>query len=358
MLFRYEAKKFAGPLFVVLLALAVLLQAGTALNAGRFDFTPRGSYYLEYMETLRGELTPEKEQFLRDERERITPVLEIQAEMEEKYLNGQLSKEEYEQYIDRLTYAQMHQQDFERIYGEYEYILSCREASPPVPAEFVDRYYWDYLFSLDSVDFVLIALLVFFIPRIIQRETASNMLPIIDSSLNGRMKTIRAKMLLAVCVSVLAALLLNGAELLVYACRFGLDHPAAPLQSLPLFESCLLPLSLGQYAAAVFLWRMLAAGITGALIFLLACLCKRDMAAVLASLGLFIIPLALRQLVPEFYAVSINALTRVHPFLLLFSRLFSSLIAQTACIFLFGLCYLLIAVLLYRIVKRKTQRRA
>lgn len=356
MLFLYEAKKLTGPLFIFLLVLAVLLKGLLALGTGQFDFTPRGSYYLEYLETLRGELTPQKEEFLREERERIFPVLEAQEEMEEKHLNGQISKAEYAEYIDHLTYAQVHQQDFERIYGDYEYILSCRKHSPPVPAEFVDRYYWEYFFSQNSVDFILIALLVFFIPQIILRENASNMLPIIDSSPGGRMKTIHAKMLLAICLSLLVSLLLNGAELLVFIFRFHLDHPTAPLQSLPLFYSCLLPVSLGQYAAVAFLWRVLAAGITAAVIFLLACLCRRNMAAVLISCGLFIVPLVLRRLVPEFYAVSANAFLNMHSFLLFLSGMLSSRFAQAAALFLFGLCWLLIAIVLYLLVKRKMRR--
>lgn len=127
----------------------------------------------------------------------------------------------------------------------------------------------------------------------IQKEKDSEMLCFIQTTPKGRRQTAWAKLAAAFLSNFGVVFLLYGVRLLYCAFRFGLGDLARPIQSVPQYVYCTLPVTEGEFILLFLLFKWLAAALLETYVFAFYLLLPNGVAAALASgmwLGLNYLP--------------------------------------------------------------------
>ncbi len=258
--------------------------------------------YLDYIEQLGGVLTPEKESFIYEEQKKISDILEQQEQMESDYLNDRITSKAYEEYNDRLFYAEGHEDAINHIYTDYEYIKSFEQTG--FRPEFINYLHWDVFFVPDSVDLVLIFCLTFFSCYFFSMERTSNMWKVIHAAYCGKTSIIHTKILACILVTGTIAGIFYLADFIYYLIGLELNQFSADIQSIRVFSDFPIPLSIGQGVFFLGLWRAAAAALISAVLFLISYLIHKDRLNFLVCFALLIFPVFIKEQLETIYHVS------------------------------------------------------
>ena len=261
MLYRSELRKMA-PLKTVLLFCSLLLAFLCFLAFQNQTAAPGFDQpvYEWYMNRLEGELTPEKEQFLREEQSLIADTLSREGAMRQDFLDEKITREEYSSYCLALNYAKIHAAPLQLVMERYEYIRNFEAEVPEIHPVFLNDIYWNRLLDCSPSSFnpFLLLFLSAAVTPIVYSERRNGVFPVLYASANGRGKTIQIKILAGVTLSSSASLIFSAAEYALLSFAYSLPLSSAPLQSLPSFSAVPGAVSLGGYYWILCVWRVLA----------------------------------------------------------------------------------------------------
>lgn len=235
----FEAHKLliAGKyLILILLVLLVKLYYVDASMPPQPSVTD--DIYREYAFLLEGEWTPEKSEYIADERAAINEVLLVEAEMEAKYVAGEIAYFDYNDYRNDLYDAKIRNDIFARIEAQESHILALKERG--VEAHFVYTTGWNALYS-QTFDFFLYGLLLVLSVQIFSVEF-HGMQPILRATKKGRGYLLVTKYLLALSIALAASLLFAYIDYEKMMELYTFTAGYSPAQSLPMLAE--LPLSL------------------------------------------------------------------------------------------------------------------
>lgn len=106
---------------VVLLAAFIVFQVFTAVNTTYYK-DPQEYYYANYLQILQGELTQEKVDFIKNEKQKIDEEEKRQNALNEQYNQGLISLSELQQRLDEIGISENRKAAFNKVLVQYEYI--------------------------------------------------------------------------------------------------------------------------------------------------------------------------------------------------------------------------------------------
>lgn len=118
------------------------------------------NFYREYTETLYGEHTPEKSQYILDERARLDDIISKEREMADAFTEGELTAEEYNRYNTEFVRASNRYPAFEKVSEHCEYFDSLSE-SGKTPWWFYDLTLSEFLAGFGADPLFLVFIIVF-----------------------------------------------------------------------------------------------------------------------------------------------------------------------------------------------------
>lgn len=187
-LFLYEIKKvlIKKRLWVVFLILFLVGKADLLQESP--TYTSDEIVYLSYMETLEGELTEEKEKYMREERAKFDQIPIRLEQMEKELKEGTLSQGEYEKGIFLLDQFEDKEKVFREIEMQYSHIKKL--SNQGYKTGFVNKISSDYFFAeeeriIKNAIWVAIAILVF-VCVIYGQEYKENMIWILNPTNKGK----------------------------------------------------------------------------------------------------------------------------------------------------------------------------
>ena len=220
------------------------------------------------MTTLEGPLTDEKLDWLEDERGKINDILGKQKQMQLAYVNDEISFDDYRKYLDDYNYAYSRSELLSVIEDHAAYLEMKKESG--VDAWFMYDTGWKKLYSGDADLFLYTCILLLltgsFASEYISRSSSGGFAAILRATKNGRKKTFYAKLISAVTVSGVIAVLFGTVDVAVIFRNFDMPSAAAPLASVRMFSAVGGGISVGGYLALFLTLRLAGALIMSVLV--------------------------------------------------------------------------------------------
>ncbi|MBQ8578451.1 MAG: ABC transporter permease [Clostridia bacterium] len=270
--------------FIFLLAVLLCVKIGYSADV----YAPVRSYadavYKEYMTTLSGPLTEDKLEYLREERAAIDETLSRQTEMRQAFLAEQITFDDYHAYLSDYNYAYS-RSELLTVIEEHADYLARQKAETGIDGWFVYDTGWKTLFSGDADLFLYTAILLLltgtFVSEYASRSSSGGFAQILRSTKGGREKTFTAKLLSAVMLAAVLAIVLCGADIALVFRNFEMPEIGAPLLSVQMFGTVTTDITLGGYLVLFVLLRL-----TGAVLMaLLVCALSELLARYIPVLG-------------------------------------------------------------------------
>ena len=187
-LLRHEFCKLAFSRKILLLPIIAILLIFNSIMEREPVFDTDEAVYLDYLTELEGELTEQKETFIREEQERFENLPAEAERIAEQFAEGEITKNRYDYEMFRLNAFRERKAGFAQILEQYDYIKSLRDMG--VKAGFVSEISSDYLFRRPDRDTALGLLLLLF--TVLTASTAfcqeykQEMIHIMNPSKNGK----------------------------------------------------------------------------------------------------------------------------------------------------------------------------
>lgn len=277
---------------VLILILLIIIKIGTS----SLEFQPYKSYseqvYKDYMIYLEGELTPEKNEFIKNERKIINDTLSLKSQMQSQYINGELSADKYKEYLTQYNYALGRDETFSFIEKHAVYVNAL--ASEGKSAWFVYDSGWKLLFN-SSFDWTLYIACILISSSIFSIEynkrTSSHPFSyIVRSCKKGRYHIFLSKTFFCIFITFILTIIWCGIDLIHVNNSFDLPLLSAPIHSIEEFYSIEFSPSIGQYLVCFIITKLLAVLALALLSSALSCLITKQLFSVMISSVLTLLP--------------------------------------------------------------------
>ncbi|MDE6731444.1 MAG: hypothetical protein K2J77_01020 [Oscillospiraceae bacterium] len=250
-----------------------------------------GAIYRNYIAELSDLSFGEQSEFIEKEDAKIAETLSAETEMRDKYFLGEISDDDYLDYLDRLESCKAKSETF--AYIKHKYTRICEDP----------RLKFTYDLELEghlttmTADFPLIIMLLIFGCFVIIPEIPTE--SFILTCKNGRRKTFAAKLAayFIVCGVMIAAF--NFAELsALFSKNLGdLNAPAASMEAFEELDRDITSLGL---IVRIFAFRLLGEITICAMFFALSSLCRNHIAYFCSAVSLVMIPAFFASFIPKF----------------------------------------------------------
>lgn len=290
-LFRQELRKLAFSRKMAVLLLALGLFIGQSVQKTEPVYAFDDGVYQSYVDTLEGELTPEKERFLQEEEQRFQTTGERRLALRQDLDDGKNTPNQYEYGIFELDNFEAKQTGFSRVWDQYQRLLDLRDRG--IRAGFVSELSEDYVFSRPERDAALgmlaLALTLTAASATFCQEYRGGMIQILNPTKNGKGRLFAAK-LGAVALFALCFFLVGLPQYLNGRRYYSLGDLTLPVQNLERFAGTPGKISILTY---LLLWqgaKLLTLGAGLALAVWFAVRFRSQAPALLAGLGVAELP--------------------------------------------------------------------
>ncbi|MCH5324647.1 MAG: hypothetical protein J1E39_05465 [Eubacterium sp.] len=250
-IYLYELKKLCGIriIFIFLCFMAVKLATTYFYYPPEYEFSK--DFYREYTDTLFGEHTAEKEQYILGEQARLEDILSRKEETESAYIRDEITLEEYIDFNTEYIRAENQLSAFNKIYEKYEYFLTVEDKGPQY---FYDLDVIEYLGEYGA-DVLLLLFLIIFGLRFWDYDRLCGMSLSVISTPLGRIKRDNIKCAALITMTVISSLLSFIPDIISFCMRCGGEMLNMPLCSMAEFGCCGYQLSVLGYMLLVLLVR-------------------------------------------------------------------------------------------------------
>ena len=287
-------KHYKGSLvWIVIVLLAYYGYTSLCSDLTFYCSDPGEALYREYMITLEGELTAEKEQFIADEQQSIDDAF---AEIAE--ISADESIEEYQKasMLHTLTQsAEIRQKGFAKILEQYDYIKSTGQQRGLAPA-FVDVLVYKRLLQNPVKEWrffaMLILAVIFCSSNIFAYEYKRDMVNLIRCTKRGKMHLVITKLSVALLTSIISYTLIYLPYMINFVRTFGSASLSAPLIFIPDFAAVDSNITTMQYLCLIGAVHILFAFSAAIFVSMLSLVVRNNTTVMIVSAVLLLVPFA------------------------------------------------------------------
>lgn len=251
-----------------------------------------GEIYRSYISDLSRLTYEEQREYIENEHAEINLTISSQAEMQKKYLHGEISDEEYLDFDKRYNSCNSKSETFSVIEKKFERI----SADPRLQFTY-DLELEGHLTTM-TANFPLIILLSVIGCGVFIADIPAD--PFVKTCKNGRTKTFFAKLsaYFIICIVLIAAF--NFSELAALFSK-NLGDLSAPAASMEKFDAVDTGVSCRSLIAKTFLFRFVGEVTVCMMLFALSSFCKNHIAFFCSAAALLIIPAFFISMVANFF---------------------------------------------------------
>ncbi|WMJ80048.1 hypothetical protein RBU49_14570 [Clostridium sp. MB40-C1] len=285
----YEFKKVLfkqkAIIFIALFICIKLLVLSSTASYSVETTEENKSFYKEYLMNVNGKLTPKKESYIRNEKERIGNIKSQEDEVLNKYLKGDINNSEYILQLSEVNSSLKKSEAFKIIYDQYKYVKQ-----DPNNRYFLYTNGWTNLLSPESPDIILVLLLLLIITPIFTYEYEKDMIYLIVTSKKGKVSVPAYKVIAASIMTIILAVIFSVINYVYCAVKYGLPSGNFPLQSIPFFKTSSYHLSLTQTYLYISLIKVIGFLVFTYLIIFISVIAKKTVVTLFTSLSIILIP--------------------------------------------------------------------
>ncbi len=284
---REEWKKRMARGGLVLLICVVLAQfAFTALNTRPYNsqLEREKLRYEACLSRVEGPLTPENRLWIEEEMTRLNRIHSALEMLRSDYYTGQISLEDFQAQYPALMTQDQDFSGFSHLYTQYIYVRGAD-----------NRYFlytggWEVLLGDWEADHLLLLGLIFLLAPIFCQEYGCGMDQLLLTQKKSAYSQWRAKLVLALMISLFLVTAQQLFEICYCALRFGLPHWDYPLQSLQTFGENTMQLRLWQALGLQYGLKLVGYGYCAVLLLAICVLVKKYALALMAGIGILNLP--------------------------------------------------------------------
>jgi len=305
-------------IFLVTILLAVKLVQADSSFASNNSFSD--AVYKEYMTKIAGPITDEKRRFIADERAMINDILSRKVEMQQKYINDEITYKEYYDYITKYNYALSRDDHFKIIELHASYIDRIK-TEKGLNAHFVYDTGWRALF-FSGFDFTLYAAIVLlfagsFADEHSTRSSSGSIAQILRVTRKGRKQTFLAKFFSAIVTAAIFSVIYSGIDLLFIAHNYELPLASSQLVSIEAFQNIDTSVTVAAYLAEFYALRIAAGLVLACLVCALSEILRKSISVMAATVIVTLFPALLSYFgMTVFSYVDYTELSRATPLVL------------------------------------------
>ncbi|MHB1151833.1 MAG: hypothetical protein ACYCWE_05605 [Eubacteriales bacterium] len=209
--------------------------------------------YMDYIARVSGPVTEEKLSYIENEKNYIDSTLAQYSSVFESYRNGELTNDEYHDYLNRYNYANYCRYACSRLCDRRDYLVGIVDYHPGVEfiyEEGIDRYLGTPL------DIVMVLTAVFLCGNIFALEYESGFSKILRLSKRGRKPVFRRKLIFSLILAAAAFFIFSGIDLYFLLTNYNVNYLSANIISIPRFAEIAVDMSIGTY---VILYKIVTA---------------------------------------------------------------------------------------------------
>ncbi len=227
-LFFYEIKKLSAASLVI-----VILLLGTKCYI-KFQPSQNTAYedlYYNACTELSGELTEEKEAYIKSTLASAKEIISKNHDMREQMMEGKISREEYETYLESYYRAETDVYIYTRLETQVNHITELRESGKD--AYIVYETPWNKLLFAEYDLYLYLAMLLLF-AGLFGVEQKNGMEQTIRTTKNGQQKLGMTKVYCALSLSAVLFVVCRSIDLIAVLSCYSLSGGSYPAISLPL----------------------------------------------------------------------------------------------------------------------------
>jgi len=293
-LFYHEFYKvfFTGKRFLVIIVLLII-------SYYSFDRSPlyverKTSSYLAFINKYEGELTNEKRSLIQEEINYIKNIPNELSKLYTDYVNGNITKEEYQKEFNLLQFELEKNVGFTRFENQFNYLNSLDHSlKPGIVSEVSSDYYFnnpkrDYIYAIYVVLLVIVC-----VSCIFPIDLQSGMENIIRCTFFGERKLFYVKTLTATILSTVIFIWINFTKYLNLFGKYKISDLKLPVQSIQKYANIEYKISIIGLIIFVSMLTLIAVVMMTQFIILMALLLKKQSLVIICSSVIFLLPLLL-----------------------------------------------------------------
>lgn len=271
-------------LFLKIAVLCVLPE----LKDSRIELSQK--QYDTVLETIAGETTPEKEQYIAYTYAHYRSVVDQFVKNQDSYLTGKMAEDDWIAYTEEYDMARLYLNAFS-IFNEKVEQFSALQPLGDLPPAYFYEYGWDSIFIYlgypDPLSFLLVLMLGI---QFICPEIASGALQVVLTTKHGRRPLFLSKLAAILTLLCTIAVINASLEVSILSMRFSLFERHWPLYSITPFAAHPIHLSLAQGLTGLAIIRGAGFILAGLLVWAVACLAGNTSHAAFCAVALFLMP--------------------------------------------------------------------
>lgn len=241
--------------------------------------------YFEYIEEFSGKVTKEKKNKIENEYRLVSEAHSSLDKAIEDFRENKISKEKFEK-VRLESYERINNKNsFLAIFKKYSYANEN-----PEKRYILEDSGWIELLSKRNPDFLMILTILIFTAIIFSIEFGNSMYLLLLSTVNGKYKLIKIKIIFAMVVAILVIGIFSFIDYITIKEILGLDNGTYPIQSLKYFENSSYSLSLLSCYLLIVLCRILGAVMLVAITMIINILTKETIITLSSAFIITIIP--------------------------------------------------------------------
>lgn len=283
-----------------MLIVIVAILAAKVFCAATVQYEPPQNVYDNffrlYMEKLEGEWSDQKHQTLLDDKESILQELDKQDQVEQQYLDGKLSFNEYLAYMESRDALRQKLEYVEMIIDHSNYLVEQSELRGE-PAYYLYDTGWKTLI-VAGADLFLYAVIFLVSTGVFAMEydvkgSSSGFSNILRTTRFGRQTTFRSKLGVAVLSTLVACLVFSFSDMLIIHLNIGFAVPSAPIWCSRMFAEYSGGMNYAQLLLLILAIRLCACFVIALLGLGTSCLMRRRISSMAVISALTLIPFLL-----------------------------------------------------------------
>lgn len=296
-------KLFISSRLLPLVLIVIIFKVVYVYQTNQEVYSINDDIYQEYMTVLEGELTNDSLEYITQERVKIDETLSQKQSMQNQYISGSISFEDYNKYLTEYNYALSHNDVLESVEKHAQY-LRMHEIETDTKGWFVYDTGWKKIFMC-NVDWFsyLICLLLFsyFISSEYESQTSNySFKNLLSVTKHGRLRTFLIKLTIVTIITIMLMLIMISIDIIAITNRYALPGSNAPLCSIELFENTKYNVTITEFTGLLLLYRVFAALSFSCFVMFLTICMKKVLPALSGVILLTLSPMLLSSLGVEY----------------------------------------------------------
>ena len=283
--------------YILLVLLLVLIKGYTLYNSSEIAYSFTDTMYKDYIDVVEGEITDEKLAYLEAEDARLIGIIGGMGDVQQKWMDGLISSNEYYEYQDMVEEAKAEQAVFNIVLQQRDYLLEQRDAG--YECDFLYTTGWNAMFSR-PFDYLVYAFVLVFATVMFTSEYGAGVSGILRATKKGRRHLFLVKYALAVVAAVIVGAAFGMLDHYQLVGQYAFTDAEAQVQSIQMLGGIPWKMTIHQYLMLFEVTRVMGGVILAVLTVSLSLIFKKPVNTMAVTAVVTLIPYVLRRFGLEF----------------------------------------------------------